>query len=319
MPPVRVLILSNHHEGADDPEQATEPVTSPVTSDGRGEQARILKAALAVDGHQIHCIDIEDDIGRLQDALTVIKPHLVFSLIDYFCGDSTQYPAIVGLLELLAVPHAGSHAVCLSMCLDRVRARAALSYAGIPTPGFRVVRDGNAIPATDGLRAPMIVTQAFDDVYTDEGQTHPLTTHEHVVARCSALIPDYALPFLIEEYIVHRRVHAVVLGNRVLELLPLVELADAGDSWQLAQLEPDQLGRVRELARRSFRALDCRDLAQIDIHLDERGEPYVIDVRPMPHIGPDTPLWAAASYTERGCEQVLRDVLAHAWADRQDS
>lgn len=311
--PSQVLVLWNRR---DDPPEAIGPTE--LTEGAaprplpRSQQVATFVAAVREQGLAVQAIDIEDDLGRLRDALTVMRPQLVVNLIDQFRDDSTRQAAVASLLELLGAPLVGAGATGLMTCQDRVRARISLSYAGLPGPGFVVVRDRNAVPDTDGLRSPLIVTQAFDDVYSEEGRAHPLASREQVLARCASLFPEYELPFLIEEYLATRRLHAVVLGHRVLEVLPLIEANGRGDAWQLAQLQPELLGRVRDLARRAHRALECRDLAQIDIHLDELGAPHVIDVRPMPDMGPGSPMWAAAGFTERGPRRVFGEVLTHA-------
>ena len=124
------------------------------------------------------------------------------------------------------------------------------------------VRDINAIADTSGFRFPLIVTQAFDDIYEREGYEHPIYSRDALVERIADLSREFDMPLLIEEFVRSRRLHAIVLGNRTLELLPLVETRNAHDPTSrtiaLAQLGQDTADRVRQLARRAFRAMDCR-------------------------------------------------------------
>jgi len=45
--------------------------------------------------------------------------------------------------------------------------------------------------------------------------------------------------------------------------------------------------RIEEIAMAAFRKLRCRDWARIDIRCDERGDPQVIEVNPLPGVIPD--------------------------------
>ncbi|WP_428262682.1 hypothetical protein [Haliangium sp.] len=283
---------------------------------------RAMVDALRGIGLTAAAIDIEDDIERIAAAVLVERPALVINLVDGIYGDTTQQSAVAAYLELLDLPFAGSEHRCLAICQDRVRAHLVLADAGVPVPRFCSVRDLNAIPDVSDLAAPMIVTQAFDDVYEEEGIERPLYDPDEVVERIAQLTTEYELPFMIEEYIGERRIHALVIGHRSLEVLPLIEANPAlyeerpehesdgpPPPWVLAQLDYETADRVRELARRSFRALGCRDLAQIDFHLDEDEQAWVVDVRPMPDLSPDGALYAAAESSERGFVGVIAEFV----------
>lgn len=302
--PVRVLVLWNRRDESGDEGLAT-----------RAAHARAVGDRLRSFGSDVHVVDIENDMVRLRDALTVLQPHAVVNLVEHYHGDHIQHAAIASYLELLGAACVGSESICLASCQDRTRLRVALSYARVPGPGFRIIRDINAIPRTDAMRPPFVVTQAYDDVYVDEGNEHPLADHAQFVTRCTELYRDYALPFLVEEYIAHRRLHAVIVGNHVLEDLPLVEPTDNGDSWQLAQMDRDTAVQVRDCARQAYRVMGCRDWAQIDIHLDESDKPHVVDVRPMFDLSPDAPFWAAARASSDGSDRLLADVVT--WAHQR--
>ena len=47
-----------------------------------------------------------------------------------------------------------------------------------------------------------------------------------------------------------------------------------------AVLRPLELRRVVAIGRRAFEVLGLRDYGRVDVRLDERGTPYVIDVNP---------------------------------------
>ena len=184
-----------------------------------------------------------------------------------------------------------------------------LAYADVPVPGFAIVRDVNAIPETHELAYPQIVTQAFDDTYEYEGHTQPVKSREELETRIAELATEYDMPLLIEEFIDGRQLQAIVVGNRVLDVQPLTERVfddeTKTESMAVAQLDLDTVGRIRQLARRAFRAMACRDIAQVDFCLDEEGNLFVIDVRPSLDTGPGSAFRVAAEATEHGFDGLI--------------
>lgn len=277
--------------------------------------------ALGRGGFRVSVINMEDDVDRILSAIVVEKPALVFNMVREVYGDTTQNAQVAALLDLLGIPYTGSDPLTLTTTQNRARAHLVLTDAGVPLPRFGVVRDVNAIPDTAEFAYPLIVTQTYDDIYKDEGIESPIEDRNELVTRVIELNKEFDLPLLVEEYIAHRRVHATVLGNRVLEILPLTEAqlweareddeeaaGCARGGVRIAQLSQELADRIRQLARRAFRALECRDLAQIDFHLDDEENPYVVDVRPIPDFDLGRPFQVAAECSEQGFDERVAQV-----------
>jgi hypothetical protein len=166
--------------------------------------------------------------------------------------------------------------------MERARTHVVLEQAEIPVTPYAIVRDINSIPDTTCLGFPQIVTQAFDDVYDDERYRSVFSDQPSIEARTKELAIEFELPFVIERYVPGRRIQACVIGNRVLEVLPLTEvILGEKERCEAAQLEPELADQIRALARRCFSTMALRDVAQIDFVIDEAGKPYVADVRPL--------------------------------------
>ena len=319
-------LASNGHEGEGEGEgegdREDEGDGLPAVEEGEGaaprarieQQADAVVSALREHGMVATSVDLEDDIDRVIDAIVLERPTVIFNLVDQYDGDGTQHAAIASLLDLLGMPYTGSEPLALASCQDRARTRLVLDDAGVPVPGYAIVRDVNALPDTSRLRAPLIVTQAFDDLYDDEGALRPIDDREELATRVYDLAREYDLPLFIEEYVGGRRLHAIVTGSRVLDVLPLCESeADEDDELtvSLSQLDSDTADRVRALARRAFRATGCRDLAQIDFHLGD-DELVVTDVRPTVDLGEGSPFAVAADACEGGFSAVVHELARQA-------
>jgi D-alanine-D-alanine ligase len=264
---------------------------------------RGLVDGLSQGGFEIALVDAEDDTQRITHAVVVEQPSLVF-LVDHFQGDALSHPNVASLLELHGLTYTGSDPLCLSTCRDRVRTYLLLSDAEVPVPGHAVVRDINAIPDTDELAAPLLVSHALDDVIDEPGKRELARSRAEVEELARTLSAGVGLPLLVEEFIEGRRIQAVVLGNRVLEVLPLTErVADAGGRLgpaAIAQLDMDTADSIRALAQRAFRVMGCRDCAQVEFALDRDGRPHVINVHALFDMFPDSPFVAGARASELG-------------------
>lgn len=381
--PPRVLVLFSIAEGSPRLELAVTPPAEEryptarkplyVPPADRAVPAHVedVARALAANGFAVSVVNIADDPERLLGAIHVEAPDLVFNMVSELEGTSLNQHLVPTLLDWLGVPYAGSEPGTLATCLNRAHTRVLLADAGVPVPRFAVIRDINAVPDTPGFRKPLIVTQAFDDVYESDGHNNPLYDWESVVARATALATEYLMPLLVEEYVGYRRLHVVALGNTPPQLLPIVETdmpevatepppeleddaddeLDADDEFDsevtaesavgaaldhvaesegaddtgeseraasftplelgyiyLAQMEPEQASRVRAVASRALKVLGCRDCAVVDVHLDEEGNPYVVDVRPMFDIRRGYAFSLAADSTERGYDLTIAEL-----------
>jgi D-alanine-D-alanine ligase len=120
------------------------------------------------------------------------------------------------------------------------------------------------------------------------------------------LIDRYRQPALIEAYIPGREFTVGLLGDRRPRVLPPMEILFKDKSnerpvydfqikqeWEKhvqyecpAKLTPAELKAIERVCRETFAALDCRDVARVDLRLTPKGEFYVIEVNPLPGLTP---------------------------------
>lgn len=294
--------------GLETPPVQPQPPAPPAKS-----EVELWAEALRSMGCEVSCVDLDDDIDRVSHAVIVVRPDLLINMVEQMWGDPLQSIGLCHLYELYGYPYVGSDALALATCQERARTRLMLQDANIPVPGFKVVRDINAIPDTNSLTPPLIVTQAFDDTYEIEGKTAAINTREELEARIQELALEYDMPLLVEEYVEGRHIQAIVLGNLALEVQPLTErIAEeegSGEVTVVAQLDVDTAGRARQLAKRAFQAMACRDMAQVDFCLDDSGTLHVIDVRALLETDVGTPFRVAAEATPHGFEGVVERLV----------
>src|SRR6185369_14001271 len=134
-------------------------------------------------------------------------------------------------------------------------------------------------------------------------------------------VEKYRQPALVEEYISGREFTVGLLGDKRPRVLPPMEIKfkktdnprpvyDYGvkQEWEQhvyyecpAKLTEAEQKAMEKIARATFWALDCRDVARVDMRMDADGKIYVLEVNPLPGLTPgysDLVLIAKASGME---------------------
>ncbi|MBI3087829.1 MAG: D-alanine--D-alanine ligase [Candidatus Omnitrophica bacterium] len=266
-----------------------------------------ISGALRAAGHEVLLVEADESLPRWFFEHPV---DLVFNIAEGTGGRhrESQVPAI---LESLGVPFTGSGSTTLSLALDKARTKQLLAYEGIPTPAWQVFRSPDD-PLDPRLQFPLIVKP------NREGSAKGIM-RENVVQDASALrrqvrrvFGRYRQEVLVEEFIDGLELTVGVLGNDVLQALPILEIDFAGCersgeffySWRMKEYEGNkELGldpahhcparlpaataaAVQRVALRVHRALGCRDLSRTDIRLRRDGTPFVLEINPLPGLSP---------------------------------
>ena len=245
------------------------------------------------------------------EKLRQLRPAIVFNMAEGLWGESreAQMPA---MMEMLQIPYTGSSPLSLALTLNKAKAKEVLAYHGVPTARFAVVRDASfdAASITGRLAFPMMVKPLLEGSSKGIRNDSVVYSVDALRKKVSALISDYKQPALIEEYLDGREFTVALLGNgRSLRCLPIVEInysaLPAGVTpiysyeakWIFdrpdnpldiftcpAKLDEKLKGAIEAAAMNAFNALEIKDWCRIDIRLDSKGEPNVIELNPLPGI-----------------------------------
>lgn len=304
--PKRILVAYNHTEFsvlAEAPEPSAEAV-------------RELTALLSAQGFDVLAINAEDDCDRLGDAVVVYRPDLILNLIDHFHGDTLLAGPSASLLDIYEYPYTGGDAHCITACQDRLRCRLMLTSAGVRVPGFAPMWTRRHVPDLRDLRYPVILTQAFDDIYHRSDERPLLEDEAAVRAFTDEILTEYDPPLLIEEYIGDQKMSVIVVAGKY-ALTACEVWRDEDEEWHVtvAELTGEQTAHVHGVAIEASEVMGCRDWSQVEVTLDEAGIVFVTDVRPIvTPWNPDNPFRVAAADHFEGAGGVLAEVVKSALA-----
>jgi D-alanine-D-alanine ligase len=259
-----------------------------------------IASAIESYGHTVVLLEANADLPH---AFAAAAPDVVFNIAEGFRGRGreAQVPA---LCELLGVPYSGSDPTTLSICLDKGLTKQILRSAGIDTPEWQVLTTGRE--KLKNFRYPVIVKPNAEG--TSKGITSASVVDDEASTRTAvkALLDKYGPPALVEEYVSGRELTVGLLGERRPKVLPPMEVVfvepaehpvygfeeKQADTTKVrfecpAALTPTELKRVEKTVRDTFVALGCRDVARVDLRLDDAGVVHVIEINPLPGLTPD--------------------------------
>lgn len=242
--------------------------------------------------------------------LRALRPCFVFNIAEGLYGSSreSQIPAI---LEMLRIPYLGSDPLTLGICLDKSRAKEILAYHGIPTPSFAVIAGMEDFEDVR-VKFPSIVKPLHEGSSKGVYDSCVVRTPEELEREVRTVHSTYGEPALVEEFLTGREFTVAIMGNGAgARVLPIVEIKfdalppganpiysyEAKWLWDTvekpldiygcpADLEPGLKEKIEAVCLDTYRILHCRDWSRIDVRLDARGVPHIIEVNPLPGILP---------------------------------
>jgi D-alanine-D-alanine ligase len=325
-PVSRVLILYNHVEEGDDP--STLDVLSDVRWVSSGLEALgIPYRVLAVPGWKpwLHVA---------ADPETV-----VFNLFEAPPGVPAAMTSATAALEAMNLPFTGSSSAALWLTTDKLAARAVLAAEGLPVAhGGRLDPDHPEL--LERIPGPWILKPACEDASLGLEGDPVCATRDAALARArhlQARFPGEAI--LAEAYLPGRELNVSLLAREDgVEVLPVAEILFEGYpegmprvvSYEAKWLEGSfayahtrrhfpadpadgaLLARVGEIAAAAWRICGLRGYARVDLRLDERGEPYVLEVNANPCLAEDAGFAAAAAKAGLTRREAVGRILADA-------
>jgi D-alanine-D-alanine ligase len=262
-----------------------------------------IRDALESYGHVVIPLEATAELPR---QLMESPVDLVFNIAEGVSGRNRE-AVVPALCELMGIPYTGSDAATLSIALDKALSKRVLRQHGILTPEFMVMETGRE-RLSPKLRFPLIVKPNQEGSSKGVSAQVSVVDNEDVLRQVVRdLIERYRQPALIEDYIAGREFTVGLLGDKRPRVLPPMEIVFRDDAnqrpvydyqikqeWEKhvyyecpAKLTPAELKSVERVCRETFDALDCRDVARVDLRMNAKGELYVLEVNPLPGLTPD--------------------------------
>lgn len=242
--------------------------------------------------HEVFESDISPaDLSGLERPADVIFP-----VLHGAWGESGELQEI---LEQRGLAFVGSGSKASRLGMDKIVTKREWEKAGLPTPPWQEIRTGGKRTVAAPCVIKAVDSGSSIDVFVCK-------TESEAEAALAKVLSAHGRA-LVEKFISGPELTVGLLEEKPLapiRIVPKREFFDFEAKYKDKETEhrfdtglpADVIETCRELARRGNAVLGCRDLARIDIMLDEKHSPYLLEINTLPGFTPVSLLPEAAKH-----------------------
>lgn len=306
--------------GPNDPHDINAELDKPHTIE------RVIQA-FETGGHRVKKIG---NVHQLLSQLDHLDVDIVFNICEGTAGRNRE-SQVPMLLELKGIPYVGADALTLGITLDKVVAKQLFIAEGIPTARYFVADGTGDLEKQNTIGYPMIVKTIHEGSSKGISQDSRVENFEGLKRQVQLINAVYKQPALVEEFIKGTEFTVAVLGNEPPRAMPIVQVSIDGDtnlgdefytferisSSALQYVCPAKISaeltrKIQDLAVRVYQCVGCRDFGRVDFRVDQKGNPYVLEINPLPSLDPQDSFSIFPKVVGSSYDAVLNQVLGFA-------
>ncbi len=257
--------------------------------------ANELKEAFLSKGHKVTMIPASENL--IQDIRQAGDIDVIFNSCTGL-NNKREQANIVGMLELTGTPFVGSGLDAQVTALNKGRANAVFQAAGVPISPFQIFKNPED-PLNEDMKFPLFVKPESEGSGLGITMDSIVQNEKELRERARYVIESFGGSALVEGFLPGREFTVGILGTEDPKALPITEIKlpdDSGVSVQSVDAKADNIilrecpakltdDLQEEIARQAlaaYNALNCSELARIDIKLDENNDPNIIEINTQP-------------------------------------
>jgi D-alanine-D-alanine ligase len=197
---------------------------------------------------------------------------------------------VQGILEWLGIPYTGSGVLASALAMDKLRTKRIWAAEGLPTPKYELLgSDTNFRIVARKLGLPVMVKPASEGSSIGMSKVRAAADLEEAYA----LAVNYDRVVIAEQFIDGIELTCGILAGKALPLIKLEtprEFYDyeakyiANDTRYILPcgLPAEKERELQELCLAAFESLGCQGWGRVDLMLDRRGRPHLLEVNTAP-------------------------------------
>jgi D-alanine-D-alanine ligase len=294
------------------------------------ETVQLIKSSIEANGHQVVLLGggsaFLDKIGKE-------KVDLVFNIAEgqgNYRSRESQVPAI---LEMLDIPYSGSDPLCLGICLDKELTKKMVAMQGVTTPKWRLVKDYAELSSIDwaGFKFPLMIKPAHEGSSKGVRLSSVAVNMQELESEARRQFEGYNQALMVEEFIGGDEITVGITGNSPAQVLAMMRILPRQKTEHFVysievkrdylrqvdyecppKLDAGTIKKLEDASLRIFDILGCRDFARIDFRLDKEGNPYFLEINPLPGLGNHSDLVIMSAMLGISHKELVKKILAAA-------
>jgi D-alanine-D-alanine ligase len=197
---------------------------------------------------------------------------------------------VQGILEWLDIPYTGSGVLASALAMDKLRTKRLWGAEKLPTPAYELLgEDTNFRITARRLGVPLMVKPASEGSSIGMSKVRAAAKLEEAYR----LAAKYDRVVIAEQFVDGMELTGAILGERALPLIKLETPRDFYD-YEAKYLADDtryivpcglpakKEQELQELCVAAFRSLGCSGWGRVDLMLNRRGRPFLLEVNTSP-------------------------------------
>ena len=267
--------------------------------------------ALVKQGINAVGIDVTRDICK---QLKEEKYSHVFNMMH---GRGGEDGVVQGVLDLLQIPYTGSGVLGSALAMDKLRCKQIWQAISLPTPEYKDLRSADDCEiAVNQLGLPLMIKPVLEGSSIGISKVH--SREEMLPAwekakQCGGTI-------IAEKFIHGKEYTAAILGDQVLPMIQLKTESDFYD-YQAKYVSNDTQyifpcgltenveAKLAKIMKQAFDAVQARGWGRVDFMIDDKNQPWLIEVNTVPGMTDHSLVPMAAKHAGISFEELVLKIL----------
>ena len=267
--------------------------------------------SLITSGLDVIKLDLnKDNISKVKE----LNPDRIFIVLHGKGGEDGE---IQLHLENLGIPYTGSGSESSKVCMNKRTTKNILLENNIQTPSYiKISKSTNIEDIENSFQYPFVIKPA------SEGSSIGVYVVEDRVSCKKALNENVKISndVIVEEYIRGKEYTVGIIDNNA---LPVIKLIPPGKFYDFeakynsketkyicpSGLDQNTEEEIKKLSLNCFSLLNCRGWGRVDLIIDEKNKPWVIELNTVPGMTEHSLVPMAANYRNINFNELVLKIL----------
>jgi D-alanine---D-serine ligase len=213
-------------------------------------------------------------------------------------GKNGEDGCIQGLLELMNIHYVGCDVLGSAMCMDKEIMHILCKEADIPCADYICLKEGQDNPSFEEIEAQIALPWVIKpcNAGSSYGVNMVKNKDEFEEACKEAFYYDGRGKILVEKTIEGFEIGCAIMGNNELKAGSVDEIEITGDFFDFegkyqmkgsaiycpARIEKETFEQAQQLAKKSYKALNCMGMARVDMFVQKDGSVVLNEINTIP-------------------------------------